>query len=68
MAPEMARAYPSFEGLTWANHSWEHLAETMRKVVEDPEARKARAARGMADVRERLNYRAVGERILGLLP
>ena len=68
IALEMVRAYPSFEGLTWATHSWEHLAETMRHVVEDADDRQARAEQGMADVRAKLNFRTIGERIVGLLP
>jgi glycosyltransferase involved in cell wall biosynthesis len=68
IAPEMVRMFPSFEGLSWATHSWEHLAETMRHVVENPDARKARAERGLADVRARLNFRAIGQRLLDLLP
>jgi len=65
---EAATADPAFEGLRWARHSWEHLAETMRKVVEDKEERLARANKGMGDVRSSLSPEAVGRTMNDLLP
>lgn len=68
ISQEVLAMYPSFEGLSWACHSIEHLTEIMRKVVLDEEIRKKVAARGMDDVRRSLSHEAIGRKILSLLP
>jgi glycosyltransferase involved in cell wall biosynthesis len=57
---ETAFMYPTFAGLRWARHSWEHLSSLMRQVAEDAPLRGERARKGMEDVREKLSPAAVG--------
>ena len=65
--PEMLSISPSFEGLRWANHSWEHLAEQMKRMVSDSELRKSLAPKGKATVREKLSFETIGKRMRELL-
>ena len=65
--PEMLSISPNFKGLSWANHSWEHLSEQMVKMVSDSTLRKSLAQKGMATVREKLSFETIGKRIVNLL-
>ena len=67
VAQEIIQMFPSFAGLEWVRHSWEHLAELMRKVVDNPVLRREKAQKGTEDIRNQLCDKAVGERIVGLL-
>jgi len=68
VSPEMTSMFPAFKGLRWARHSWEHLSEVMRRVVDDREEFRMRAALGTKEVRSMLSYEAIGERMKELLP
>jgi glycosyltransferase involved in cell wall biosynthesis len=65
---QVVQAFPSFAGLSWAKHSWEDLAEKMKLVVSDHALRKDVAEKGLKHVKERHNFRAIGEKIASLLP
>lgn len=68
ISPEMIKMNPTFEGLSWAKHSWEHLAELMRKAVYDEETRKTLAKNGTDFIGNHLTFRAIGARLNALLP
>lgn len=68
VSQELVSGNPSFEGLSWARHSWEHLAETMKFAVEKTETRLLLAKKGMATVRNELTFKRIGDRIGALLP
>lgn len=67
VSQEMLKMEPSFAGLKWATHSWEHLSETMRLVVYNKDARQERARKGMSAIRKELSFKAIGSRIAALL-
>ncbi len=56
--------YPHGEGQHWAEPDVAHAAALIRAAVADPEAARARAARGRREVRLGFSDRAVGLRIL----
>jgi glycosyltransferase involved in cell wall biosynthesis len=64
---EIVRMFPSFDGLTWAKHSWEHLAEVMRGAYENKNLRDSVAKKGLEHVRRELSFKSVGNRIKELL-
>jgi hypothetical protein len=64
---ELVHMFPSFDGLSWSVHSWEHLAELMRHVVEDDEDRKNKSVIASRDIRHNLSYEKIGNRIKELL-
>lgn len=64
---ELVLMNPDFEGLSWAKHSWEHLAEIMRNVVSDTTGRKKIAEKGAEHIRKELKYEAIGLRMSSLL-
>lgn len=68
ISQEMVASNPSFEGLSWARHSWEDLAAKMRLVVENEGLRKSLAKKGEESVRTELTFKAIGNRINALLP
>ena len=67
LSTEMTVMFPSFRGIRWAKHSWEHLAEVMRVVATNPSTLAERAASGTKEVRESLSYEAIGKRMKELL-
>jgi hypothetical protein len=67
IASELAHMFPSFEGLSWAVHSWEHLAIQMKHVVEDEKDRKNKSEIALRDIRANLSYKKIGDRIKELL-
>jgi glycosyltransferase involved in cell wall biosynthesis len=48
-----------FAGHRWAAPSVGHLRQLMRRVVNDPEAARRKAARGLADMREKWDWRHI---------
>jgi hypothetical protein len=48
-----------FAGQRWAAPSVDHLRQLMRKAVRDPDASARKAARGLADMREKWDWRFV---------
>lgn len=66
ISADMIRLNPSFEGLTWAKHSWEHLSFVMKAAVGDRERRLKIAKKGMDDVRKNLTFEAIGRRLSSL--
>lgn len=67
IASELARMFPSFEGLSWAVHSWEHLSFLMRHAVENESERKTKSQAALSDVRGNLSHEKIGNRIRELL-
>jgi len=67
VGPETKKMYPSFSGLRWAKHSWEHLSALMRQVVYDGKERQRRALLGMEDVRKDLSPETIGATMTRLL-
>jgi len=63
ISADMVRLNPCFEGLTWAKHSWEHLAVIMKQVVVDKLQREAVALKGQEFIRKNLTFEAIGQRI-----
>lgn len=68
ISPELVKMFPNFEGLSWAQHSWEHLAVIMKHVVDDAHERKKIADRGKEMSKKELTYSVIGARINALLP
>lgn len=68
IARETVSMFPSFEGLRWPRHSWEHLSEVMRKAAQNDGIRKEKAKKGMDFISKSLNYDAIGRRMISLLP
>lgn len=68
VSPEMLSNNPMFDGLKWAKHSFEHLAEVMKRVVENSSERNAVAQRGTDFIRKELTFRQIGDRIASLVP
>ena len=64
---DMVRLNPSFEGLTWAKHNWEHLSELMKFVVENKEERLLKATKGKEFISLNFTFEAIGHRIIALL-
>lgn len=64
---EIASMFPIFEGLRWAKHSWEHLAEIMRYVVENENERKKVSKVGTQSVRRDLSYESIGNKVKKLI-
>lgn len=64
---ETAGMYPIFRGLRWAKHSWEHLSDLMRTVVEDEGLRNEKAKRGLEDVRRELSPERIGNLMVDYL-
>ena len=56
--------YPHAEGQHWAEPDVAHAAALIRAAIADPDAARARAARGRREVRLGFSDRAVGLRIL----
>jgi glycosyltransferase involved in cell wall biosynthesis len=67
ISDEMMRLNPMFDGLSWAKHDWEHLAEQMRLVVSDSGLRRRIADNGARDIAAHNSFDAVGRRIISLL-
>lgn len=64
---EILSMFPIFEGLEWAEHSWENLSNVMRRAASDDDERKKKADLGLQHVRKTLSYEAVGAEMRNLL-
>lgn len=68
IANETISMFPSFSGLRWPRHSWEHLSEVMKKVAQNDSIRKEKARKGLDFIRGQLNFSTIGQTMLHLLP
>lgn len=68
ISADMIQLNPTFSGLKWTSHSWEHLSKVMRTVVENTELRKQKALLGNKNVVENFNFKSIGSRIYSLIP
>lgn len=68
ISKEMIALNESFQSLSWAKHSWEHLSEVMKQVYQNKELRDQKAIKGLDFIRTELNYETIGKRIEDLLP
>lgn len=64
---EMMKINPTFVNLEWATHSVDHLQATFKEVYENREVAKKKTNILVKDVREKLHYSTIAEKVKKLI-
>lgn len=58
---EMIKDNPSFKGLEWSVHDWEHLAHLMRHVFDNREEAKKKGEQARKDAIQKLHWKKIAQ-------